>query len=60
MRRLGALMLQVAPRADAFQNNPDIVYNLFVGMIIGNIFMLITGYIFIKPCIKIVNISKPI
>jgi len=43
-----------------FQNSPDIVYSLFVGMIIGNIFMLVTGYIFIKPCIKIVNISKPI
>jgi len=58
---LGALMLQgLRPGPLLFQNNPDIVYSLFVGMIIGNIFMLITGYIFIKPCIKIVNIAKPI
>jgi len=58
---LGALMLQgLRPGPMLFQNNPDIVYSLFVGMIVGNIFMLVTGYIFIKPCIKIVNISKPI
>lgn len=58
---LGALMLQgLRPGPMLFQNTPDIVYGLFVGMITGNIFMLIAGYLFIKPCIKIVNISKPI
>jgi putative tricarboxylic transport membrane protein len=58
---LGALMLQgLRPGPLLFQNNPDIVYGLFVGMIVANIFMLIAGYLFIKPCIKIVNISRPV
>lgn len=58
---LGALMLQgLRPGPMLFQNNPDIVYSLFVGMIVGNFFMLATGYIFLKPCIWIVNISKPV
>jgi len=58
---LGALMLQgLRPGPMLFQNNPDIVYSLFVGMIIGNIFMLLVGYLILKPCIWIVNISKPI
>ncbi|MEW6672287.1 MAG: tripartite tricarboxylate transporter permease [Thermodesulfobacteriota bacterium] len=57
---LGALMLHgLRPGPLLFQNNPDIVYGLFVGMIIANIFMLIQGYLLIKPCIYIVNISKP-
>ena len=58
---LGALMLQgLRPGPMLFEKNPEIVYSLFVGMIVGNIFMLIAGYLFIKPCIKIVNIAKPI
>jgi putative tricarboxylic transport membrane protein len=57
---LGALMLHgLRPGPLLFQNNPDIVYGLFVGMIIANIFMLILGFILIKPCIYIVNLSKP-
>lgn len=58
---LGAMMLQgLRPGPMLFEKNPEIVYSLFVGMIVGNIFMLIAGYLFIKPCIKIVNIAKPI
>ncbi|MDI7258509.1 MAG: tripartite tricarboxylate transporter permease [Thermodesulfobacteriota bacterium] len=58
---LGALMLQgLRPGPMLFQNNPDIVYSLFVGMMIGNVFMLLTGYLLIKPCIYVVNISKPV
>jgi len=57
---LGALMLHgLRPGPLLFQNNPDIVYGLFVGMLIANVFMLIAGYVLIKPCIYIVNISKP-
>lgn len=58
---LGALMLQgLRPGPLLFQNNPDIVYGLFVGMIVGNLFMLPLGIIFLKPCIYIVNVSKPV
>jgi putative tricarboxylic transport membrane protein len=58
---LGALMLQgLRPGPMLFQNSPGIVYSLFVGMLVGNIFMLATGYLFLKPCIWIVNISKPV
>ncbi|MEW6672280.1 MAG: tripartite tricarboxylate transporter permease [Thermodesulfobacteriota bacterium] len=57
---LGALMLHgLRPGPLLFQNNPDIVYGLFVGMLVANVFMLIMGFILIKPCIYIVNISKP-
>ncbi|MEW9122541.1 MAG: tripartite tricarboxylate transporter permease [Thermotaleaceae bacterium] len=58
---LGALMVQgLQPGPLLFQNNGDIVYTLFVGMLIANILMMVIGLLGVKYFTKILLIPKSI
>jgi len=56
---LGALMLHgLQPGPMLFVRNPDVVYGLFVGMVIANIAMLILGMVTLQACVRIVNLPQ--
>lgn len=56
---LGALVVQgLQPGPLLFQNNGDIVYTLFIGMMIANLLIIILGLIGIRYFVKILNIPK--
>lgn len=58
---LGALMVQgLQPGPLLFQNNGPIVYTLFVGMLLANIFILFIGLFGIKYFTKILSVPKSI
>ncbi|NBI07104.1 C4-dicarboxylate ABC transporter permease [Senegalia massiliensis] len=58
---LGALMVQgLQPGPLLFQNNGPIVYTLFVGMLLANIFLLVIGLFGIKYFTKILLVPKSI
>ncbi len=57
---LGALMLHgLRPGPMLFNDHPDVVYGLFVGMFIANFAMLILGIGTLQACCRIVNIPQP-
>ena len=57
---LGALMLHgLRPGPMLFQDHPDVVYGLFVGMFIANFAMLGLGMLTLQACCRIVNIPQP-
>lgn len=56
---LGALIIQgLTPGPLLFEQNPEVVYGVFVSMFLGNIILLIVGLIGIKFYTKIVEIPK--
>lgn len=56
---LGALMVQgLRPGPQLFEQNGEIVYTLFVGMLLANIFILIYGLLGIRLFIKVLTIPK--
>lgn len=58
---IAALMLHgITPGPLLFDNNPEIVYGLFIALFIATFMMLIMGWISIKPLLKLVSVSKPI
>lgn len=58
---LGALMVQgLQPGPLLFTNNGPIVYTLFIGMLLANLFILIIGLLGIKYFIKILSVPKAI
>lgn len=56
---LGALMVQgIQPGPLLFQEQPDQVYGLFLGLLVGNIFLVLMGLIGIRFFAKIVDVPK--
>ncbi|GIO20256.1 C4-dicarboxylate ABC transporter permease [Oceanobacillus oncorhynchi subsp. incaldanensis] len=56
---LGALMVQgIQPGPLLFEEQPDQVYGLFVGLLIANVFMMILGLIGIRYFAKVVDVPK--
>lgn len=58
---LGGMMLHnLLPGPMLFERNADVVYSLFVSLLVSNVFMLVLGYLILKPCIYLVNVPKPL
>jgi putative tricarboxylic transport membrane protein len=58
---LAAMLLHgIRPGPALFQGTPQIVYGLFVGMLIANVMMLVLGYVALRPSIAIVNVRPPL
>jgi len=58
---LGAMMLHgVAPGPALFERNVEVVYGLFASLFISNVLMLVLGYLFLRPCVYLVNVPKPL
>lgn len=56
---LGALMVQgLQPGPLLFENHAELVYTLFVGMLLANILVFILGLSFIRYVIKVLTIPK--
>jgi len=57
---LGGLLLHgLAPGPQIFENSPEVVYGLFAGLVMANMFMLLIGYFTIRQCVWLVNRPKP-
>jgi putative tricarboxylic transport membrane protein len=57
---LSALILHgLRPGPLLFTQRPDVVYGLFGGLFLSNIFLLIIGFFIIKSAIKIINTNPP-
>ena len=57
---LGGLLLHgLTPGPQLFQRNPEVVYGLFGGLVMANMFMLVIGYFTIRQCVWLVNRPKP-
>jgi len=58
---LGSFLMQgIIPGPHLFKENPELVYGLMSGMLVGNIVLLIMGTIILKYFTKVVLIPKPI
>jgi putative tricarboxylic transport membrane protein len=58
---LAAMLLHgLRPGPALFQGTPQVVYGLFVGMLIANVMMLVLGYLALRPAIAIVNVRAPL
>ncbi|MGH2454473.1 MAG: tripartite tricarboxylate transporter permease [bacterium] len=58
---LAAMLLHgVQPGPLLFERTPQIVYGLFVGMLIANVMMLLLGFLALRPSIAIVNVRRPL
>lgn len=58
---LGALTIQgIQPGPMLFTQHLDIVYPLFAGMIVSNVFLLIIGLAVVKPISMLATIQKPL
>jgi putative tricarboxylic transport membrane protein len=58
---LAAMMLHgVQPGPALFERTPQIVYGLFVGLLIANVMMLVLGYLALRPSIALVNVRPPL
>jgi putative tricarboxylic transport membrane protein len=57
---LGGLLLHgLAPGPQLFERTPHVVYGLFAGLVLANMFMLLLGYFTIRQCVWLVNRPKP-
>ncbi|HXF82570.1 MAG TPA: tripartite tricarboxylate transporter permease [bacterium] len=58
---LAAMMLHgIQPGPALFERTPQIVYGLFVGMLVANVMMLVLGYLALRPSIALVNVRPPL
>lgn len=58
---LAAMMLHgIQPGPALFERTPQIVYGLFVGLLIANVMMLVLGYLALRPSIALVNVRPPL
>ena len=56
---LAAMMLHgVQPGPLLFEQTPQIVYGLFVGMLVANLMMLVLGYLAVRPAVAVVNVKQ--
>jgi len=57
---LAAMVLHgIQPGPQLFERTPQIVYGLFVGMLVANVIMLVLGFLALRPSIAIVNVRRP-
>lgn len=57
---LAAMMLHgIQPGPQLFERTPQVVYGLFVGMLVANVMMLVLGYLALRPSIAVVNVKRP-
>ncbi len=57
---LGGLLLHgLTPGPQLFERTPEVVYGLFAGLVMANMFMLFIGYFTIRQCVWLVNRPKP-
>ena len=57
---LAALILHgLRPGPMLFSTNPEVVYSLFVGLVIVNFIMLIVGFLILRLCMAVVNVRVP-
>ena len=57
---LAAMMLHgVQPGPLLFEQTPQTVYGLFVGMLVANLMMLVLGYLAVRPAVAVVNVKQP-
>ncbi|MGV6872227.1 tripartite tricarboxylate transporter permease [Pseudochelatococcus sp. B33] len=57
---LGGLLIHgIQPGPMLLANRPDLVYGLFGGLFVSNLFMLLFGILILTPCIWLVNQPKP-
>ncbi len=57
---LGALMIHgMTPGPMLFERNPEVVYGLYAGLFVANIWMLLIGLVILGPCLWLVNRPKP-
>lgn len=57
---LGGLLLHgLRPGPALFHNSPHVVYGLYAGLVAANMFMLLIGYLTLRPSIWLVNRPKP-
>jgi putative tricarboxylic transport membrane protein len=57
---LAAMMLHgVQPGPLLFEQTPQTVYGLFVGMLVANLMMLVLGYLAVRPAVAVVNVQQP-
>lgn len=58
---LAAMLLHgIRPGPQLFERTPEVVYGLFVGMLVANLMMLALGYLALRPSIAIVNVRPPL
>ncbi|MCL6552712.1 MAG: tripartite tricarboxylate transporter permease [Firmicutes bacterium] len=58
---LAAMMLHgIAPGPQLFERSPQLVYGLFVGLVIANLMMLGLGLLALRPAIAVVNVRPPL
>jgi len=55
----GFLMHGLIPGPLLFVSHADVVHGLYLGMFVGNVAMLIIGYLIMGPCIWLVSRPKP-
>ena len=52
------IMHGIVPGPVLFQNSPQMVYTIFIGLLIAQILLFFVGYAFIKPMLKIIDLDK--
>ncbi len=52
------IMHGIVPGPALFQNNPQMLYTIFVGLFVAQILLFFVGCVFIKPMLKIIDIDK--
>ena len=58
---LGGLLLHgLRPGPQIFASAPDVIYGLYGGLVVANLFMLVIGYLTLNPAIWLVNRPKPL
>ncbi len=58
---LAAMMLHgIAPGPQLFERSPQLVYGLFVGLVVANLMMLGLGLLALRPAIAVVNVRPPL
>lgn len=55
----GMMLHGVQPGPQLFDRTPHIVYGLFAGLMVANLFMLGLGLLTLRPCIALVNVRRP-
>ena len=57
---MAALVLHgLRPGPMLFESNPEVVYSLFVGLVIVNLIMLVVGFLILRLCMAVVNVRVP-
>lgn len=55
----GMMLHGLQPGPALFDRTPQVVYGLFVGLLVANLFMLVLGLLALRPSIALVNVRRP-